>query len=768
MARPPLGSVLAWFLIVLGVIYLVALGGGAFIGLYSTPLRIISVATLTIALAVWLVLAWRRPFWRPNSSFALALAVSFAALVITLLLSDRPRLGADYVAYAALLTGAYLLQQRLFAHPFFGPRLGSLAIVLGYALGILYVIRVFSFWIEFWAQVGRLTVPPFRPGFEGLAFGHPGTFATVMILLWLASVAHLGLSTKRSRVVVAVLGLLVIFVVISSGARGAWLGIAVAALAGAAVWLLSHERRQALARHLRSGRVRVGVAASAVGLGVVALALFPAIASRLGAGGEGVRAAFYASALRMFQDDPLTGQGPGMWVVERARYTLPAEQDYYIPHAHNLFLQTVAELGLVGAIAGVVVVIALARLVWLGIRSTDALAQRLGWASLVALVYLAVHQLVDFYPNMAALGFLLALLIARLDAVSPPEPPWNASIGSAAPPVLGGRLAVIALALATVVSAGWLLRTEAAALDGQLATDAANAGDWPAALVAARRAVAADSELPPYLFTQGLAAAHEGHLEEARDAIRRAAEIDDFPTAWLDVAQLELQLGNGDAARDAIGRAMRLGFQNPQVAFGAMTILEALGDRDAAVSAAADALVVAPSLVGEPLLMSSPAMQEIRSAAIPIATERGGPEVGYRLALEAGMPDAATEQVSLLPDSSRTAAAQIVAAWNGDGTAFEQLHARAMANPLDTGAVAICNRLAARSRDPAWQGPRGWSCDQTPPDSESVIRVGGPPEARVALPGPDATWHHQYVHRRLTPNDELVPGLPHLEAVTEP
>ena len=109
---------------------MVALGGGAFIGLYSTPLRIISVATLTIALAVWLVLAWRRPFWRPNSSFALALAVSFAALAITLLFSDRPRLGADYVAYAALLTGAYLLQQRLFAHPFFGPRLGSLAMCL--------------------------------------------------------------------------------------------------------------------------------------------------------------------------------------------------------------------------------------------------------------------------------------------------------------------------------------------------------------------------------------------------------------------------------------------------------------------------------------------------------------------------------------------------------------------------------------------------------------------------------------------------------------
>jgi tetratricopeptide (TPR) repeat protein len=585
-----------------------------------------------------------------------------------------------------------------------------------------------------------------------------------MILLWLASVAHLGLTTNRSRIVAVLLGLLVIFVVISTGARGAWLGIAAAAVAVAAVWLVAPERRQTLARSLRSGRVRVGVAVSVVALAVVAVALFPAIATRLAAGGEGVRVAFWAAALRMFQDDPLTGQGPGMWVVERARYTLPTEQDYYIPHAHNLYLQTVAELGIVGAIAGVVVLAALVRLVWMGIRSDDALVQRLGWTSLIALVYLGVHQLVDFYPNMAALGFLLALLVARLDALTRAEPPWNASLGITGRRILGGRLAVVALGVATVVSAGWLLRTEAAARDGQQATDAANLGDWPTALVAARRAVAADPELPPYLFTQGLAAAHEGQLEEARDALRTAAEIDDFPTAWLDVAQVELQLGNNAAARHALGQAMRIGFQNPQVAFGAMAIYEALGHRDAAVSAAADALVVVTSLAGDPIWASTPAMQEILSAAIPIATERGGPEVAYRLALEVGNSEEATEQLARLPESSRALAELIVAAWNGDEAAFDQLHARAMANPLDAGAVAICNRLAIRSQEPGWNASGPWTCDQTADGSEPIIRVGGPPEARVELPGPDATWHHMYVHRRLTPNDELVPGLPHLEA----
>ena len=149
----------------------------------------------------------------------------------------------------------------------------------------------------------------------------------MVILLWLASIAHLGLATARARLVIGVLGLLVAFVVVVSGARGAWLGIAAAAVVGAVVWLLAPERRAALSGSLRNRRVQAGLVVVVAGLAVVGVVLFPAIARRLFAPAADVREAFFNSALRMFQDDPLTGQGLGMWVVERARYTLPTEQD---------------------------------------------------------------------------------------------------------------------------------------------------------------------------------------------------------------------------------------------------------------------------------------------------------------------------------------------------------------------------------------------------------------------------------------------------------
>jgi len=330
-ARPPASWLVAWYLIVLGVIYMTVLGGGGFFGLYQLPLRVASLFMLTLAVAIWLIVAWQRPFWRPKTSLGLALALSLAALALALIFSERPRLGADYLAYAVLLAGGYLLLQRLFAHAFFGPRLGALGVLLGYALGLVFVFRVASHWLDFWAFVGRLTVPPLRPNFEGLAYGHPGTFATVMVLLWLASVAHLGLSTTRARLVIGVLGLLVAFVVVVTAARGAWLGIAVSSAIVAVLWLLSQERRASVSEMLGSRRVRVGLTGLAAGFALFAVLLLPAIARRITAGGEDLRAAFYAAAVRMFQDDPSTGLGPGMWVVERARYTLPNEEDYYIP-----------------------------------------------------------------------------------------------------------------------------------------------------------------------------------------------------------------------------------------------------------------------------------------------------------------------------------------------------------------------------------------------------------------------------------------------------
>jgi hypothetical protein len=107
-----------------------------------------------------------------------------------------------------------------------------------------------------------------------------------------------------------------------------------------------------------------------------------------------------------------------------------------------------------------------------------------------------------------------------------------------------------------------------------------------------------------------------------------------------------------------------------------------------------------------------------------------------------------------------------IGAWFGDHAAFDELHRIASANPLHNTYVATCRRVATRTMEPNW--PFDWrgDCGGTGPFEYPAVRTGPPVEGRATLPGPNATWHFQYVHRRLVPYDEIVPGLPHLRGVT--
>src|SRR6266542_3183305 len=121
--------IVAWAVIVLGLVYFTAGGGGGTVGVYLVEVRILNVVVLLVALMVWLAISLSSDFWRPRSALAPALVVAVAALAISDLASEQPRIGYDFVAYATLLAGGYLLLQRLFNHPFFGPRLGMLGVL---------------------------------------------------------------------------------------------------------------------------------------------------------------------------------------------------------------------------------------------------------------------------------------------------------------------------------------------------------------------------------------------------------------------------------------------------------------------------------------------------------------------------------------------------------------------------------------------------------------------------------------------------------------
>lgn len=213
---------------------------------------------------------------------------------------------------------------------------------------------------------------------------------------------------------------------ILSWSRGAWLGF----LAGLAVLALFSSRR------LLPGFVLMGASAVLLGSGLLigASAEFgPALAvvDRLGGFGDeftlgdvrGVdindanyavieRLAHWQAAVAMARDDLWTGVGFGNYAAAYGDYDLLNFPDA-LGHAHNYYLNLLAEVGLPGLLAYAVFwLVLMGQSIWL--------AQRIVWPErgivvglLAAWVALAVHHLVDkLYVNniYVHLGAMIGLL----------------------------------------------------------------------------------------------------------------------------------------------------------------------------------------------------------------------------------------------------------------------------------------------------------------------------------------------------------------------
>ena len=622
--RVSLPALLGWAGFALLVLYVILLGGG-WIGIYSAGIRVFSLAVVAVGLAAWSVVAWRRPEWRPRTAMWPALALPLASFVLSTAASPFPRLGLDYVAWAVLLTALYLLLVRILALPYARARIGGLAAVLALVLGGAYVLLAFVLWAEWWGLVGEIRVPPLRPMYLSMPWGGPSAVLTVQVLLTAVAMAGLGITTRSARVTVALLAVLAGAVAVISGSRSGWLALAGALVLVAGLWLLSSSSRASLTRALRRGRVRVALVVVGAVVLVAIVLVGPAALDRFVEGGDGGRPVYWATALRMFAEAPVLGLGPGNWAARRIAYTEAGELDFYIPHAHNQLLETGAEFGLLGLAAGTVAVGCVAWLVVTALRGADQARRRWAWAVTFVLVYLAAATLVDSYTFPAIL-LPVAIAIAYLDATSHRALGLPHGLRSVARPL--GRLAILGLLASSIAAVAFLARSESVALTHARGVAAANLSDWDDALAPSLEAAEADPGLAPYQVTAGLAAAGVEDWATAEAAFHAAATTDDLPASWLGLALAQSELGRpvGEVS-DSLGRAMRLGEQQPAIAFAAAELYDRLGMVADADDAYAKALAGLPSL-GADVTWRASLEPAGRIRRHPGAGHRGGTRLG--------------------------------------------------------------------------------------------------------------------------------------------
>lgn len=749
---------IVWLALWLLTLYLVFLGGG-WAGIYSAEIRAVSVVLIAVVLGVWSLAAIRERKWLPQSAIAPALVAALGVFVLGTLLSRSPRLGLEYLAYSILLAGLYLLLVRLLADGWFRERFMGIVVGVAALNGVAYVLEVTIAWRDWWELVGRVTTPPLRPGFGALLLGNPSAVMTVQVLLSTVSLAWLGWSSRGRLVASAILAALAVFATVLSGSRSGWLALAAATGLFAAVWLTGPDRRRSLSSRLRSrgGIALAGGATIAAAVGAISLA--PGVLLRAGFGGETLRLANYAAAIRMFADAPILGTGPGTWVAQRIAYTAPSEPDFYVPYAHNLALQTLAEFGLLGAAAAVLAALFTGRLVVTGTRDGDVVRRRMGWAALFVTFYFVGHQMLDFYASAPVALFAFAVPIAYLDATTPVR-----SKSRQAVPVRSAAL--MAGVLAAAVSIGGLLVSESVAAPMSRAVALADEGRWDEALPLAESGAGRDPAMPAYQLIIGVIASHAGRPDLALAGYQAAAQADGLPASWLGTADGLARAGRAAEATLALAEALRVGRQQPAILVAAGDLYLRLGDHRTAVESFAAAVVATPSLGADRRWTEDPRLAPLTDEVMAAASSRLAGVGAVELALARGDFPLAEQLVRQLVEPSRSTLELVIRGWQGDASALMGLVDRAQAEPLQLEGLLWAARLAAHQGDEVTAARlRSWA--ETVNGLSSVasyeLRFAAADIMPTRVAGLAGRFYGHYTYRRPTPSDQIPAGLLQLE-----
>ncbi len=337
------------------------------------------------------------------------------------------------------------------------------------------------------------------------------------------------------------------------------------ALVAAAIAVALHLLERRLRFSARSGRLLVAAVAAVAILGAVGVLVSAggpvAVAERtsdafgespapgdgdlqrrlLSASGNG-RADYWRVARTMVSEEPLLGTGAGSFEAHWFRERSVA---FHARDAHNLYLETLAELGPFGL--ALLLATLVLPLLALGTARRFAYAP----AAVGAFAAYLVHAGVDWDWEVPAVTvpaiFCAAVLLAQS---RPDEPPW-----------LTGRRRGITLALlaplAVVALVGHVGNRAGAA-----SIAATEAGDPARGLAEAKRAAAWAPWSEEAWQLRGEAELELGEEEAARRSLTRA--IDKNPESWS--AWFDFAVASRGAARDlALDRASALNPRSPEV-----------------------------------------------------------------------------------------------------------------------------------------------------------------------------------------------------------
>jgi O-Antigen ligase len=262
---------------------------------------------------------------------------------------------------------------------------------------------------------------------------------------------------------------------------------------------------------------------------------------------------FWSATVQQEETKPLGGTGSGTFEFWWSR---AGEGGETVQDAHSLYMQTLGELGIVGAtLLGAFLLTVLigggAALVRAGPGTRPWLA-----AALAGCVAFCVTAAFDWMWQIPVIPVAL-LLLASLLVTSRDRDPASPAHGFALPLRIGMSAVAVAaiVAIAIPLSSSSLLRQSQADARG---------GDIAAALAAARSAQNAQPDAASPRIQEALLLEQVGDLPAAAAAARAATEREETNWRnWLVLTRLEAKQGHADAAVRAYAQAKSLNPRSP-------------------------------------------------------------------------------------------------------------------------------------------------------------------------------------------------------------
>jgi hypothetical protein len=274
---------------------------------------------------------------------------------------------------------------------------------------------------------------------------------------------------------------------------------------------------------------------------------------RLGSIAGESRYQFWSAAVEQDRTKPLTGTGSGTFEYWWAREGTTGET---VDDTHSLYMQTLGELGVVGAtLLGAFLLAILAGGAAVTVRAGPRTRPWLA-AALAGCVAFCVTAGFDWMWQIPVLPVALLLLVSLLVTAGA-----GSGEGESSGLALPMRIGVVAAAIAAIVAIA--IPLSSSSLLRQSQSDA-RAGDLGAALTAAKSAQNAQPDAASPRIQEALLLEAGGELPAATAAARAATEREQTNWRnWLVLSRLEAKQGHAAAAVQAYAKAKSLNPRSP-------------------------------------------------------------------------------------------------------------------------------------------------------------------------------------------------------------